>query len=69
MNLHQRTSHDATKCPYCRSGLRAVPGRWLGRGAFECERCGDFIDFSRPLTTADGSGTNKDQRRPLTDHR
>ncbi len=47
---------DATICPYCRSGLRRVPGIWLGRGGFECERCGEFIDFSRELTPADTSG-------------
>ncbi len=44
------------RCPYCRSGLRRVPGMWLGRNGFECDRCGEFIDFSRKLTPADHSG-------------
>ena len=48
--------HDATICPYCQSDLRRVPGVWLGRGGFECEHCGEFIDFSRELTASDGAG-------------
>jgi hypothetical protein len=23
--------------------------RWLARGVFECERCGEFPDFRQPL--------------------
>ena len=53
--------HDSMTCPYCRSDLRRVPGLWLGRGGFECDRCGDFIDFSRALTPADGSGEVDEQ--------
>lgn len=51
------TAHDATSCPYCRSGLRRVPGLWLGRGGFECDRCGEFVDFSRSLGASDDTGT------------
>ncbi len=59
--------HDAT-CPYCQSGLRRVPGVWLSRGGFECERCGEFIDFSRELTVADGSGEVDDIEVPEGSH-
>lgn len=34
-------------CPYCGRPLRWTPMRWLTRGLFECERCGEFPDFSR----------------------
>lgn len=55
-----------TTCPYCQSRLRRVPGMWLNRGGFECERCGEFIDFSRELTEADGSG-KADEEDDLAD--
>jgi len=64
--MQQTAPHDSTTCPYCRNRLRYVPGLWLGRGGFECERCGDFVDFSRGLTPADGSGTADDHTRTLT---
>lgn len=51
---------DANRCPYCSSNLRRVPALWLGHGGFECDRCGDFLDFSRELTDADGTGTVDD---------
>ena len=38
-----------TECPYCRRPLRWVAMRWLARGVFECERCGEFPDFRHPL--------------------
>jgi hypothetical protein len=57
MDLDHLAPPDANRCPYCRSSLRRVPGLWLSRSGFECARCGDFIDFSRPLTEADGAGT------------
>jgi hypothetical protein len=69
MELTTRTPHDATRCPYCRSALRRVPGHWLGRGQLQCDRCGDFMDFSRPLTAADGDGTVQDRERALTERR
>ncbi len=50
------TPHDAMPCPYCRGWLRRVPGIFLGRSGFECDRCGEFIDFSRELTPADSTG-------------
>lgn len=56
MQLTTRPSHDDSNCPYCRAGLRRVPGAWLGRDGLECSRCGEFVDFSRPLTEADSDG-------------
>jgi len=38
-----------TECPYCRKPLRWVAMRWLARGVFECDRCGEFPDFRHPL--------------------
>ena len=38
-----------TECPYCRRPLRWVAMRWLARGVFECELCGEFPDFRHPL--------------------
>ncbi|HEV3140091.1 MAG TPA: response regulator [Vicinamibacterales bacterium] len=32
-------------CPYCGRVLLWMPSRWLGRGVFQCEQCGDFPDF------------------------
>jgi len=60
------TSHDDASCPYCRGRLRHVPGIFLGHGGFECPRCGDFIDFSRNLTAADGPGTVDEHSGTLT---
>ena len=34
-----------TLCPYCGRALHWMPTRWLGRGVFQCEQCGDFPDF------------------------
>jgi CheY-like chemotaxis protein len=33
-------------CPYCGAALKWIPMRWFGRGTFECDRCGEFPDFS-----------------------
>ena len=38
-----------TQCPYCGRPLRWGAMRWLARGVFECERCGEFPDFRDPL--------------------
>jgi len=38
-----------TECPYCQRPLRWVAMRWLARGVFECDRCGEFPDFRHPL--------------------
>ncbi len=38
-----------TLCPYCHRPLRWVAMRWLARGVFECECCGEFPDFRQPL--------------------
>jgi DNA-binding response OmpR family regulator len=40
-----RTSNDVLGCPYCDRPLRWVPGRWFGRGCFECDQCGEFPDL------------------------
>lgn len=34
-----------TVCPYCGRELQWMPTRWLGRGVFQCQQCGDFPDF------------------------
>jgi len=50
----------ATECPYCGRTLRWMPTRWLGRGVFQCDQCGDFPDFrrneSKDLSTATSGG-------------
>ena len=57
MELAATFAHDnESKCPYCSSGLRRVPGAWLSHDGFSCGRCGEFVDFSRPLTDADTDG-------------
>ena len=38
-----------TPCPYCDRPLRWIAMRWLARGVFECDRCGEFPDFRQPL--------------------
>lgn len=37
----------STVCPYCGRSLRWMPTRWLGRGVFQCDQCGDFPDYRR----------------------
>ena len=61
-------------CPYCKHGLRWVPKRWFGRGAYVCSRCGEFPDLTgagrgappigAPITPspAPGLGDTRDDR-------
>jgi len=48
-STHIESKVTKTLCPYCDRPLRWVAMRWLARGVFECERCGEFPDFRQPL--------------------
>ncbi|HMD36923.1 MAG TPA: response regulator [Vicinamibacterales bacterium] len=41
------TTAVSSVCPYCGRSLRWMPTRWLGRGVFQCDQCGDFPDYRR----------------------
>lgn len=32
-------------CPYCGRAMRWTPMMRFRRGGFECENCGDFLDY------------------------
>jgi len=48
-STHIESTITSTRCPYCNRPLRWIAMRWLARGVFECERCGEFPDFRSPL--------------------
>src|SRR5438128_3773851 len=62
------TADGSHTCPYCGRTLRWVPQRWFGRGAFECDRCGEFPDLlhSSPFDSPGGAETSRrrDDGRP-----
>jgi CheY-like chemotaxis protein len=52
--MSSTSTESTTLCPYCGRALLWMPSRWLGRGVFQCEQCGDFPDFrsgTAPETT------------------
>src|ERR1051326_6192459 len=49
------SSELTTVCPYCGRALQWMPSRWLGRGVFQCQQCGDFPDFRKPGMQLDPS--------------
>jgi hypothetical protein len=51
-STHTDSKITSTLCPYCNRPLRWIAMRWLARGVFECDRCGEFSDFRRPLSAA-----------------
>ena len=53
-----------TLCPYCGRALHWMPTRWLGRGVFQCEQCGDFPDF-RTNAAPDGDASRTTRARVL----
>ena len=48
-STHIESKITKTLCPYCSRPLRWIAMRWLARGVFECDRCGEFPDFRQPL--------------------
>ena len=52
----------ASECPYCGRTLRWMPTRWLGRGVFQCDQCGDFPDFRRSGSSALDPDASDDSR-------
>ena len=53
----EETASVSAPCPYC-----SRPRRWSGRhlpmhGGFECERCGEFLDFRPSLFSSRWIGT------------
>ena len=52
----------STVCPYCGRSLRWMPTRWLGRGVFQCEQCGDFPDFRRNSSNASSAVASNGRR-------
>ena len=48
-STHIESKRTTTLCPYCARPLRWIAMRWLARGVFECERCGEFPDFGHSL--------------------
>jgi hypothetical protein len=59
-----RASDDVLECPYCRRSLHWVPGRWFGRGCFECEQCGEFPDLSHSAASAENTGGRSEKTQP-----
>jgi DNA-binding response OmpR family regulator len=59
-----RASDDVLECPYCRRSLHWVPGRWFGRGCFECEQCGEFPDLSHSAASAENTGGRSEKAQP-----
>jgi len=48
-STHIESKITNTRCPYCGRPLRWIAMRWLARGVFECDRCGEFPDFRQPV--------------------
>jgi hypothetical protein len=48
-STHIDSKLTTTLCPYCAKPLRWIAMRWLARGVFECDRCGEFPDFRHPV--------------------
>ena len=61
-----RTSDDVLACPYCGRSLRWVPGRWFGRGCFECELCGEFPDLRHSADSPKSTPGQSEKTRPKT---
>lgn len=47
MHTMTPSTPDTVLCPICRRPLRQAPDRWLE--TFECNRCGEFSDFSSAM--------------------
>lgn len=58
-----RASEDVLVCPYCSRPLHWVPGRWFGRGCFECDQCGEFPDLRHPAASANNGRSEKTRAR------
>jgi tRNA(Ile2) C34 agmatinyltransferase TiaS len=41
---------ESVACPICGRPLKSMGAHWLS--AFECEKCGQFTDFSAPSSPA-----------------
>jgi DNA-binding response OmpR family regulator len=59
-----RTYDDVLACPYCSRPLHWVPGRWFGRGCFECELCGEFPDLRHAADSPKSTPGQSERTRP-----
>ena len=57
-----RTRDDVLGCPYCGRSLHWVPGRWFGRGCFECDQCGEFPDLRHTAASAGNADQSRQTR-------